>query len=48
MYEGAFTDVVDPDDVTEEQLGLLMAGQDADGVTSVPAGDFEAEAEVGR
>lgn len=27
MYEGEFVDVVDPDDVTEEQLGLLMAGQ---------------------
>jgi len=27
MYEGEFIDVVDPDDVTEEDLGLLMAGQ---------------------
>ncbi|WP_158059129.1 ABC transporter ATP-binding protein [Halorussus halophilus] len=27
MYEGEFVDVVDPDDVSEEQLGLLMAGR---------------------
>ncbi|MDJ1434071.1 ABC transporter ATP-binding protein [Halostagnicola sp. A-GB9-2] len=27
MYEGEFIDIVDPDNVTEEQLGLLMAGQ---------------------
>ncbi|WP_232688408.1 ABC transporter ATP-binding protein [Halobacterium zhouii] len=27
MYEGEFMDEVDPDDVTEEELGLLMAGQ---------------------
>jgi simple sugar transport system ATP-binding protein len=27
MYEGRFMDEVDPDDVTEEELGLLMAGQ---------------------
>jgi len=27
MYEGEFVDVVDPDAVTEEQLGLLMAGE---------------------
>lgn len=27
MYEGEFIDVVDPDEVTEEDLGLLMAGQ---------------------
>ena len=27
MYEGTFMDEVDPDDVTEEALGLLMAGQ---------------------
>jgi len=28
MYEGEFVDIVDPDDVTEEELGLLMAGRD--------------------
>ena len=27
MYEGEFMDEVNPDDVTEEELGLLMAGQ---------------------
>jgi simple sugar transport system ATP-binding protein len=27
MYEGSFTDVVTPDAVTEEDLGLLMAGR---------------------
>jgi simple sugar transport system ATP-binding protein len=27
MYEGAFMHVVDPDDVTDEDLGLLMAGR---------------------
>nr|WP_235063418.1 ABC transporter ATP-binding protein [Candidatus Halobonum tyrrellensis] len=27
MFEGEFVDVVDPDDVTEEQLGLMMAGE---------------------
>ncbi|WP_232685631.1 ABC transporter ATP-binding protein [Halobacterium zhouii] len=27
MSEGEFVDVVDPDDVTEEELGLLMAGR---------------------
>lgn len=28
MYEGAFIDVVDPNTITEEELGLLMAGRD--------------------
>jgi len=28
MYEGEFVDVVDPEAVTEEELGLLMAGHD--------------------
>jgi simple sugar transport system ATP-binding protein len=28
MYEGEFVAVVDPEAVTEEELGLLMAGQD--------------------
>jgi simple sugar transport system ATP-binding protein len=31
MYEGEFVDVVDPDDVTEEELGLLMAGRSVEG-----------------
>ena len=30
MYEGEFVAVVDPETVTEEQLGLLMTGGDAD------------------
>jgi len=27
IYEGSFVDTVDPDEVTEEELGLLMAGE---------------------
>ena len=27
VYEGEFIDVVDPDETTEEELGLLMAGE---------------------
>ncbi|GGL59126.1 ABC transporter ATP-binding protein [Halocalculus aciditolerans] len=30
MHDGRLSGVVDPDAVTEEQLGLLMAGEDAD------------------
>jgi simple sugar transport system ATP-binding protein len=30
MYEGEFVDVVDPDSVTEQELGLLMTGQRPD------------------
>jgi simple sugar transport system ATP-binding protein len=30
MYEGTFTDVVDPDTVTDAELGLLMAGRRPD------------------
>ncbi|ELZ03572.1 ABC transporter ATP-binding protein [Natrialba aegyptia] len=30
MYEGEFIDVTDPDAITEEELGLLMAGQQVD------------------
>ncbi|WP_224333849.1 ABC transporter ATP-binding protein [Haloprofundus halobius] len=30
MYEGEFIDTVDPSEVTEEELGLLMAGQRLD------------------
>ena len=45
MYEGEFIDVVDPAETTEEELGLLMAGErpDADAAQpseqSVPQGD---------
>jgi len=28
MYEGSFIDVVDPEETTENELGLLMAGED--------------------
>jgi len=35
IYEGSFVDVVDPDAVTEEQLGLLMAGERPDADVSV-------------
>jgi simple sugar transport system ATP-binding protein len=39
MYEGEFVDVVDPDAVTEQELGLLMAGRRPDeGATSDAAG----------
>ena len=31
MYDGRFMDVVDPDEVTEEEVGLLMAGEQPDG-----------------
>ncbi|USZ67924.1 ABC transporter ATP-binding protein [Halorussus salilacus] len=31
MYEGEFIDTVDPEGVTEEELGLLMAGHGRDG-----------------
>ncbi|WP_424001731.1 ABC transporter ATP-binding protein [Haloarcula salina] len=37
IYEGEFVDIVDPDAVTEEQLGLLMAGQEPDEVPSIAA-----------
>mgnify|MGYP006271851445 CR=1 FL=1 len=30
IYEGEFVDVVDPDETTEEELGLLMAGERPD------------------
>ncbi|MFC7199947.1 ABC transporter ATP-binding protein [Halospeciosus flavus] len=46
VHDGEFMDVVDPDDVTEEELGLLMAGERAD-TPSMPAiaGAAGAEAE---
>ena len=53
MYEGEFVDVVDPDGVTEEEFGLLMAGGsagdiDVDADTEVDvAADVGADAEVG-
>jgi len=30
MHDGSFVDVVEPDSVTKEQLGLLMAGEPLD------------------
>ncbi|MFD1645638.1 ABC transporter ATP-binding protein [Haloarchaeobius litoreus] len=35
MYEGELVDVVDPDETTEEEIGLLMAGERPDGVATV-------------
>ncbi|WP_415383251.1 ABC transporter ATP-binding protein [Halosimplex sp. TS25] len=35
IYEGSFVDVVDPEAVTEEQLGLLMAGERPEADVSV-------------
>ena len=42
MYEGEIMDVVDPDRTTEEELGLLMAGErpeSAASIADVPGGD---------
>ncbi|MBX0322577.1 ABC transporter ATP-binding protein [Halomicroarcula sp. F13] len=39
MYEGELVDVVDPDAVTEEELGLLMAGERPDDVSRVTPTD---------
>ncbi|WP_134672021.1 ABC transporter ATP-binding protein [Halorussus marinus] len=42
MHEGELVDVVDPDRVTEEELGLLMAGEtpeDAPSIADPPGGD---------
>ena len=36
VYEGEFVDVVDPDAVTEEALGLLMAGERPDAAGEEP------------
>ncbi|WP_284013458.1 ABC transporter ATP-binding protein [Halobaculum litoreum] len=41
MYRGRVVDVVDPDEVTEEQLGLLMAGEEPE---DVPRADPVADA----
>ncbi|EMA08332.1 ABC transporter ATP-binding protein [Haloferax denitrificans] len=38
MYEGSVVDTVDPDDVTEEELGLLMAGRARDGTERAASG----------
>ncbi|ELZ75394.1 MULTISPECIES: ABC transporter ATP-binding protein [Haloferax] len=38
MYEGSVVDTVDPDDVTEEELGLLMAGRTRDGTERAARG----------
>ncbi len=35
MYEGEIMDVVDPDRVTEEELGLLMAGEQPEDTSSI-------------
>ncbi|WP_132060885.1 ABC transporter ATP-binding protein [Halorussus amylolyticus] len=45
MYEGEFIDTVDPSDVTEEELGLLMAGQRLSGEDEV-SGDGMTEGEM--
>ena len=37
IHEGEFVDTVDPDAVTEEQLGLLLAGERPDDVSSTAA-----------
>ena len=39
MYEGEIVSVVDPDDVTEEELGLLMAGEQPDRELTEPVAD---------
>ncbi|TYT61219.1 ABC transporter ATP-binding protein [Natrialba swarupiae] len=45
MYEGEFVDVVDPERVTEEELGLLMTGGSLeDDVTEETETDTEAQA----
>jgi len=41
MHEGEFVDVVDPDDVTEEELGLLMAGRQRGGGEYEQPGEAE-------
>ncbi len=37
VYEGDIVDIVDPERVTEEQLGLSMAGQQPDAVPTIAA-----------
>ncbi len=43
MYEGEFIDTVDPETVTEEDLGLLMAGHRADAQAAEASSDGGAE-----
>ncbi|WP_293030348.1 ABC transporter ATP-binding protein [Natronococcus sp.] len=40
IYEGEFVDVTDPDTVTEEELGLLMAGERPDETPQSEASDL--------
>ena len=50
MYRGRIVDVVDPDEVTEEQLGLMMAGERPDDVPRadrVAAGEPEDPTDTG-
>ncbi|UIO99268.1 ABC transporter ATP-binding protein [Halobaculum sp. CBA1158] len=50
MYRGRIVDVVDPDEVTEEQLGLMMAGEDPDDVpraTRVAGSDEDGDDGIG-
>ncbi len=44
MYEGEFVDVVDPDEVTEEEFGLLMTGHELDAEAD-PASNFGTDGE---
>jgi simple sugar transport system ATP-binding protein len=46
IYEGAFVDTVDPDETTEEELGLLMAGQRPDERTAPETAEAESETEA--
>jgi simple sugar transport system ATP-binding protein len=39
LYEGEFVDVVDPESVTEQQLGLMMAGETPTQRDTAPVGD---------
>ncbi|WP_439026884.1 ABC transporter ATP-binding protein [Haloarchaeobius sp. DT45] len=39
MYEGEIMDVVDPDEATEEDIGLLMAGEQPEGLETVREGE---------
>ncbi|NGM67580.1 ABC transporter ATP-binding protein [Natronolimnobius sp. AArcel1] len=49
MYEGAFIDVVDPESVSEADLGLLMAGQSLENAQSLTNEQEDAdEAESGE
>ncbi|APX96558.1 ABC transporter ATP-binding protein [Natronorubrum daqingense] len=48
IYEGSFMDVTDPESLTEETLGLLMAGEDPDdadeaSTTAEPVSEFGSE-----